>query len=303
MPGEDDSYFFKTSDNLNLFVYDFKPCNDYKASIFIISSITGINHHVEKDIIDLLANDENRVIVMHPRGTGYSEGVRGDIQTIGSFIDDYTEMINSDDDYNSRKIPLYLFGHSMSCAVLLAIADKIDSIDGAILVKPPYLQKTAKGMSPTLCLYIKFAFFMLFARHKPIVNMAGNPSIIENEEDKMESDQRLSDPLLVKYFSLHYMIEARKLLKAMPGYAKNANYALLLLYGANDFIADKKGCDLIFKYWKNENKSYEIVANGTHGKSTVRLAANSIFKWIKKGNIKHGRKVLEGSFKTNETKY
>ena len=51
---------------------------------------------------------------------------------------------------------------------------------------------------------------MIFARHKPIVNMAGGPSLIENEEDRKESEQRINDPLLVKHFSMYMMMESKK---------------------------------------------------------------------------------------------
>jgi esterase/lipase len=123
---------------------------------------------------------------------------------------------------------------------------------------------------------------MLFAKHKPIVNMAGDPSLIENEEDRKESEKRLSDPLLVKHFSMVYMNEVRKLLRSMLSYAKQANYPLLLIYGMKDNIVDKAGCDLIYQHWKNENKTYKTIEDGTHGKSTVLKAKGIIAEWIKR---------------------
>jgi alpha-beta hydrolase superfamily lysophospholipase len=272
--------FYTASDGWKLFLYNYKPAA-YKASIFIISGITGINHHNEKDIIELLSDQQNRVVVIHPRGTGYSDGVRGDISTIRLFIRDYVEIIQNDEDYLSKQHPVYLFGHSVSCAVLLAIADELKTINGAILVNPPYLQKKAKGMSPGLGLYLKYAFYMLFAKHKPIVNMAGDPSLIENEEDRKEAELRLNDPLLISHFSMFYMMEVKKFMQSMPAYAKKANYPLLLLYGMQDSIVDKAGCDLIYQQWKCKNKTYEIIADGRHGKSTVLKAGTIISEWVK----------------------
>jgi esterase/lipase len=120
----------------------------------------------------------------------------------------------------------------------------------------------------------------LFAKHKPVVNMAGDPTLIENEEDRKESEQRISDPLLVKYFSMYMMIESRKLLKSMLDYSKTASYPLLLIYGEKDNIVDKKGCDMIFDTWKFEKKQFVVVENGTHGKSTVVLAKDAINHWM-----------------------
>jgi alpha-beta hydrolase superfamily lysophospholipase len=126
---EAEDLFYTASDGCKLFINNYKPTRKYNASIFIIAGITGINHHNEKDIIELLSNNENRVVVIHPRGTGYSHGVRGDISDVNLFISDYVEIIKNDQDYISNQHPVFLFGHSMSCAVLLAVADELKNIN------------------------------------------------------------------------------------------------------------------------------------------------------------------------------
>jgi pimeloyl-ACP methyl ester carboxylesterase len=274
-------YFFKVRDGNQLFVYDYKPIENYNSTIFIISGITGINHNGEKDIINLLANNENRVVVIHPRGTGYSDGTRGDISNFNDFINDYSEIIRNDRDYGSDQHKIFLFGHSMSTSVLLAVADRLYDIAGAILVNPPYMRKEAKGMSPSFGQYIEYAGYYLFAQHTPIVNMAGDPAKIENEEDRKESESRINDSLLVKYFSMYMMTESKKVMDLMIDYSKTANYSLLLIYGEKDNIVDKKGCDLIFENWKCQIKQYALIENGSHGKSTVKQANEIIKRWIK----------------------
>ena len=272
--------FFKTQNGCNLFVCDYQPNKVYETTVFIISGITGINHINEKDIIVLLSNGENRVVVIHPRGTGYSEGKRGDISEFSTFINDYIEIIKNDKIYNLEQHKIILYGHSMSTSILLAVADKLEHINGAILVNPPYILKKSKGMSPSYGQYVKYACYMIFAKHKPIVNMVGDPALIVNEEDRKESEQRVNDSLLVKYFSMYVMLESKKVMDSMIEYSKKAKYPLLLIYGAKDNIVDKKGCDMIFDAWNFKNKKYEIIENGTHGKSTVILAKRFICDWI-----------------------
>lgn len=280
LPDNDEGYFFDVKDKNKLYIYDYQPNESYNSTLFIISGITGINHLAEKDIIEQLSNNKNRVVVIHPRGTGYSDGVRGDILNFSDFINDYIEIIKSDKDYNSNQHKIILFGHSMSTAVVLAVADKIENVGGAILVNPPYLLKKAKGMTPNFSEYLKYALYYIFDKHKPIVNMAGDPAKIENEADRKESESRVNDPLLVKYFSLYVMTESRKLMNSMIDYSQKANYPLLLIYGLNDNIVDKTGCDLIFNKWRNENKQYSLIVNGSHGKLTVKSANEIIIKWI-----------------------
>jgi len=277
---KNEGYFYKTINGCQLFVYDFHPKENYNSTIFIISGITGINHHSEKDIIEQLSNDENRIVVIHPRGTGYSDGKCGDISNFSDFINDYIEIITNDNGYKLRQKKIILFGHSMATAILLKVAAKIEQIDGAILINPPYLLKKAEGMSPGFGQYVKFALFYVFAKHKPVVNMAGDPSKIENEEDRKDSEMRINDPLLVKYFSLYMMTESKKIMDSMIDYSKTANYPLLLIYGEKDNIVDKNGCDLIFENWQHQNKQYALIANGAHGKSTVVQANDIIEKWI-----------------------
>ncbi len=277
---ENEGSFFKVKDGTELFIYDYQPLEKYQISIFIISGITGINHNNEHDIIERLSNNENRIVVIHPRGTGYSDGKRGDISNFEDFINDYIEIISNDKDYLLEQHKIILYGHSMSTAISLAITDKLDNISGIILVNPPYMMKKAKGMTPGFSQYIKYVWYFLFEKHKPIVNMAGDPDLIENEEDRKESQSRVNDSLLVKYFSMYYMLQSRKTMNRMIDYSRKAYCPLLLVYGMKDNIVDKKGCDTIFKEWHHENKQLILIENGTHGKSTVISATDTIIKWM-----------------------
>lgn len=272
--------FITVRDGIKIFVYEFVPVSDFKNTIYIIAGITGINHKSEKDIIELLSNNENRIAVIHPRGTGYSEGKRGDNSDLSDFAGDYAEIIKSDKYYQDCTHKIILFGHSMSCAIALKVAGEIEKTDGLILVNPPYKLKSAKGMSPGFGDYLKYIGYYIFAPHVPVVNMAGDPSVIENEAERKESEARSNDSLLVKYFSMRYMSESKKVMDGMVENAQKADYPLLLLYGENDMIVDKKGCDEIFASWKNQNKKYEIIKGGSHGKSTVMKGAEIIVKWI-----------------------
>jgi len=281
IPAEnEESNFITVQDGLKIFVYDYVPVSDFKNTIYIISGITGINHKSEKDIIELLSNSENRVVVIHPRGTGYSEGKRGDNSQLSDFIGDYAEIIKGDKYYKESNRKTILFGHSMSCAIALKVAEELQKTDGLILVNPPYKLKSAKGMSPGFGDYLKYIGYYIFAPHVPVVNMAGDPSIIENDADRKESEARINDPLLVKYFSMSCMAESKNTMDTMGENVQKADYPLLLLYGENDMIVDKAGCDEIYYAWKGKNKNYVIIKGGSHGKSTVVKGAEIIIKWI-----------------------
>ncbi|MCU0473386.1 MAG: lysophospholipase [Bacteroidales bacterium] len=282
IPAEnEESNFITVQDGLKIFVYEFAPVGDFKNNIYAISGITGINHKSEKDIIELLSNNKNRIVVIHPRGTGYSEGSRGDTSP-ESIIEDYCEIIEGDSSFFYADKKIILFGHSMSCAFALELAARLRSIDGLILVNPPYRLKPAKGMSPGFFVYMKYIGYFVFAPHSPVVNMAGDPSAIMDKSDRIESELRNNDSLLVKYFSMRCMAESKRLMDAMVENAKEADIPLLLLHGENDNIVDRSGCDEIFSVWKGQNKRFELIKGGSHGKSTVIRSAEVISKWIER---------------------
>lgn len=289
--GKEIEYYYKSTKGWRIFIYESIPRPDYHATIVLVAGITGINHHREQKLIGLLSNQLHRVVVIHPRGTGYSEGPRGDISPFSDLIQDYIEIIKGDTDYRTKKHKILLFGHSMSTAIVLAIMAIMRDIDGVILVNPPYILKKVKGMSPSVGDYLKFIWCFLFARHKPVVNMAGNPDLIANEEDRQEALVRINDPLLVKYFSMAMMSETKKLLAGMLRHARDANVPLLLIYGLADSLVDQKSSDQLFAAWKSPLKQYNLIAKGTHGITTVILAQSILEQWIaavERGTLRPG---------------
>ena len=271
--------FITVRDGFKNFVYEFVPETEFKTTIYIISGITGINHNSEKDIIEVLSNNGNRVVVIHPRGTGYSEGKRGDGPDLSDMIADYVEIIKTDKYNRNSNRKIILFGHSMSCAIAIKVACELRKTDGIILVNPPYKVKPAKGMTPGAGEFLRYTGYYIFAPHVPVVNMSGDPSLIEDEADRRESEERNNDPLLVKYFSMRYMSESKKIMDAMVENARHADYPLLMLYCDNDMIVNKTGCDEIYSAWKDPDKNYEIIKGGSHGKSTVLKGAEVIMTW------------------------
>lgn len=276
---EKEGYFFKVRDGMEIFIREYAPTGENRKTIYLISGITGINHKSEEEIIDLLSNNENRIVVIHPQGTGYSEGTRGDTDPETIFAD-YCEIIKADNSYTAGEKKIFLFGHIMSCAFALEVAGKLQEVHGLILVNPPYKMKPAKGMSPRLLDYIKYTGYYVFAPHTPVVNMAGDPSIISDESDRIESEQRNNDSLLVKYFNIRCMVESKKIVNTIIKNASVAEFPLLLLYGENDNIVDKSGCDEIFAAWNWQNKKYAIIPGGSHGKSTVFIGSEFITEWV-----------------------
>jgi alpha-beta hydrolase superfamily lysophospholipase len=275
-PQADEGYFFTASDGVDIFIYEERESGRPKQLLFLLSGVTGINHRNEQRIIDTLADEGRWVIIIHPRGTGFSEGIRGDYREFDRFILDHEEILNSYKDRfpEARHIA---FGHSMSTALALELGD--DFFDAYILVNPPFKRKKAEGMSPGFWEYVVYASYTIFNPHVPIVNMAGDPAAITDPDDRLEAEIRQQDPLLVRYFSMYTMMQANNMMQRSLENASQAEKPLLLLYGQKDQLVDQQGVDEIYSAWAGKEKEYRLISEGSHGSKTVFLAAELIQKW------------------------
>lgn len=279
--------FFTASDGAQLFVHQYPAAGEHAATIYMLAGITGINHRGENDLVRLLAGNKTRVVIAHPRGTGYSDGIRGDSGNAARIVQDYTEIILWDQQKNPGKIILY--GHSMSCSLALQLATQLADVEGIVLINPPLKLKAAKGMSPSWTDYVKYGWYYVFAPHTPIVDMAGNPALIDDPDDRLEAERRAGDSLLVKYFSMHGMAESQKTIQKMPANARMANSALLLVCGERDSIVDIEGCAEIYAAWPHSHKEYKRVPDGPHGKKTALIAAPWVSRFVASLPAKSGR--------------
>lgn len=274
--------FFRSSDGLKLQIYRFQPNIMARTTVYLAPGITGMNCDTEGDVFQALAGAASRVVAIFPRGTGYSEGKRGDIPDMKTFVDDFVEGIRHDQDQKSAGGQILLFGHSMSCAIAMVAARKLAHVDGLILVNPPFRRKPTPGMSPTWAEYGRYVAYLIFAPRVPIVNMSGDPERISDPRDRTEAAHRRMDAVLVRYFSMRTMLGVQGLLKEMPNQALTLKVPMLLIQGREDSIVDASGSVAIFEAWNHSNRQYVPVARGTHGKQTVILAKQAIQEWIER---------------------
>lgn len=242
------------------------------ATVYVAPGITGMNVDTDRDVLDVLARGR-RVVVVFPRGTGRSEGRRGDVD-VGRFVADFVEGVGEP----SR--PWFFFGHSMAGAVALAAARRAPPT-GLVLVSPPLRRKAAPGMSPTFREYLRYAAYMVFRPRTAVVNMAGDPARIADPRERAEAAARLADPLLVTHFSLRTMLGVQRLIAAMPQHARALRSPLLLVHGTADGVADVAGSEALLAAWAGPDRQLHRVEGGPHGKDTILGAASVIDAWLR----------------------
>lgn len=220
--------------------------------------------------------------ILHPRGSGYSSGLRGDIEDYTLFLGDYQAFLHQLTKRFPGK-PLFFLGHSAGAAFALHVAaTSPKALSGLILVNPAYKLIYADGMGPSFCDYFVYAANYIFRSSALTVDMNRNPEAVKNEHDRAEGIAMQKDPLVVRYFSMRYMSAQGGIMDACDENIGAVDRPILLVQGAFDALVDPKGNDELLSLAKNSNKQKLIAANAGHGSSAVESMIPQLLGWLSK---------------------
>jgi alpha-beta hydrolase superfamily lysophospholipase len=219
--------------------------------------------------------------VVHARGTGFSDGPRGDLDDYSLFLGDlrqYREVL-------SARFPgrVFLFGHSAGAALALELAAETQGLAGVVLINPAWKLVYGKGMGPTFGDYLTYAANFVFRPAALTVDMNRNPSAIAFAADRAEGEAMQKDPLVVRYFSLRYMLAQSKVMDRCPGNAKRVTAPVLMIEGQHDGLVDPSGTAVLFALVPGPDKVKLVASEGGHGSSAVETQVEPILGWL------HGR--------------
>lgn len=220
------------------------------------------------------------VAVLHPRGTGYSDGLRGDLEDYGQVLGDQALGLA----LLRRRFPttpLFLFGHSAGAAFALEVAaTSTASLAGLVLVNPAYKLVEAEGMTPSFGDYVVYAANAIFRSSALAVDMNSRPSAVKNADDRAEAEAMQRDPLTVRYFSMRYLFAQKKVMDRCAANAARASAPVVLVQGARDGLVDPKGNDELLVAAKTTDKVKLIAPEGGHGSSAVETLVEPLVLWL-----------------------
>jgi alpha-beta hydrolase superfamily lysophospholipase len=218
--------------------------------------------------------------VLHPRGTGWSDGLRGDLDDYALFLADQRLGLES---ARARfpSTPIFLLGHSVGAAFALELAAQTRGpLAGVVLVNPAYKLLAAEGMSPSFGDYVTYAANMVFRPSALTVDMNGRPSAAAHPADRAEAEAMQSDPLVVRYFSLRYLLAQKQVMDRCAVNAAAVAAPLLLVQGAKDALIDPAGSDELLAAAKGGGGTKLTSPEGGHGSSAVETMVEPIVGWL-----------------------
>ncbi len=218
--------------------------------------------------------------VLHPRGSGYSDGLRGDTADYGLVLDDLRLGLARTRAMFPGKA-VFLFGHSAGATLALHLAATAGPpLAGLVLVNPAYKMTYGEGMGPSPTDYLAFAFNAVFRRSALTVDLGGDPAAVKDAADREEALRRQRDPLVVRHFSMRYLLAQREVMTACPANAAAVDAPLLLVQGAADALVDPAGNDEILAAARTADKARLVAARGGHGSSSVETTVEELLRWL-----------------------
>lgn len=216
--------------------------------------------------------------VVHARGTGFSDGLRGDIADYTLVLSDYRLFLEHLAPRFSR---IFLLGQSAGATLALEIAASPSApLAGVVIVNPAWKLRYGKGMGPTFRDYVTYAANAVFRRSALTVDMNRSPSSVQFSPDREEAEAMQRDPLVVRYFSLRYLSAQRKVMKRCPKNAAAVRAPLLIVQGAHDALVDPASFDELLHAAKVADKRKLVAPDGGHGSSAVETLAPALVEWL-----------------------
>lgn len=220
------------------------------------------------------------VTLMHARGTGFSPGVRGDIDDYQAFLGDYA-CFRAEVERRCPGLPVFLLGHSAGAALAAHVAATgARPVAGVVLVNAAYRFRHAKGMTPTWRQYVAYAANLLVRPSAPVVDMNSRPSAVSFGPDREEACTLQRDPLVVRYFSMRMLLAQKRVMNRLPENVAALTAPVLIVEGARDALVDPAGNDVLLTRATVSGSAKLVVADGGHGSSAVETAVVPLLRWL-----------------------
>jgi fermentation-respiration switch protein FrsA (DUF1100 family) len=110
--------------------------------------------------------------------------------------------------------------------------------------------------------------------------MNRSPNSVAFLPDREEAEAMQRDPLVVRYFSLRYLLAQRKVMNRCPQDVAVVQAPLLLVQGAHDALVDPASLDVLLGAARVADKRKLVAPDGGHGSSAVETMVLPLVEWV-----------------------
>lgn len=218
------------------------------------------------------------VATMHLRGTGFSEGPRGDVDDFGKLLEDGRSFARA---LRARfpRTPIALVGHGAGAPFALETAASLAHevhLDGVVLLNPSL---GARDPGTRVRDRAAQAAFLLFRPATPIVAAGVDPSGLRDASDRRDAERARADPLRVTRRSMRLVAGLWALGDRALENARGARAPLLVIGGKDDELVDPSTGDALARAWGGPRAEVRHVWGG-HGTAFVERNADAVVAFV-----------------------
>lgn len=216
---------------------------------------------------------------VHLRGTGYSDGLRGDVDRFELLFDDLRRFAAWLDARWPQR-PVFVLGHSAGATFALELVAGGFEPAGLVLVNPAFRLQASPGMAPTFGDYLAFMGNAVFRPAALTVDMNSRPEAVRHDGDRVEGQALQADPLVVRYFSMRFMAAQKAVMDRSAENVAKVRAPLLLIQGEQDALVDPKGNDELLAKAGSADRVRHLAPDAGHGSTAVEASVDVIVRWV-----------------------
>ncbi len=230
-----------------------------------------------------LADARVATAYVHVRGSGYSDGLRGDVEQFDLLMEDLRRFA---DWLGARfpNAPVFVLGHSAGAAFALELIARGFEPKGLVLVNAAFRLQTSPGLAPTFGDVLGFMGNAVFRPAALTVDMNSRPQAVQHEADREEGLALQADPLVVRYFSMRFMTGQKAVMDRSAVNVARLRAPLLVIEGERDALVDPKGNDELLAKAGSAERLRHLARDAGHGSSAVEGSTDVLVDWL----LRHG---------------
>ncbi len=257
-------HLFTTSDEITLFIREWKPTSESKIGILIFHGITAYSELYGEVLSKPLTKAGYSVFGLDLRGHGLSDGIRGDYPSKERLIKDLCEVISF---IKEQKEKLTILGHSLGViSAAIALNNCMEKIDGLILLSGARKVREGVYKKPGLLKTLKILFSSLIFPSKPVITYY------------RDGITGLEDPLRNFNYTLRFM----RILNAKEvTFPENVDIPVLVGLGDQDEIFEIDAAREFYEEIPVKNKEFMIIKGAKHAEFPEN-SWNQLINWLNK---------------------